>query len=74
VTPLYLPLVALSAVSVGGLALVPSSSPRRVAVPWGTSTLEESTPEVREVSGADGTSLGAAPDQAMTLGVCLEIG
>jgi hypothetical protein len=48
-----MPLVASPTVSVGGLALFPSSSPWLMALPWGTLA-----PEVQEVSSADRTSLG----------------
>jgi hypothetical protein len=60
----YLPLVAPSAMSAGDLVVVPSSWPRSMVVPRETPALEESTPEawekaVQEMSGSDGTSLGA---------------
>jgi hypothetical protein len=82
VTPLYFPLLALSAVSVDGLTLVPWSPPQPLVVPRGTPASEESMPEAREASCADGVSLGIvsvevdgpAPSLVMTLGVCFGIG
>jgi hypothetical protein len=55
----YLPLVALSAVSLGDLALASSSSPRMVAVPWEMPVQEEPTSESREALSADETPPGA---------------
>jgi hypothetical protein len=50
--------------SAGDLVVVPSSWPRSMVVPRETPASEESTPEawekaVQEMSGSDGTSLGA---------------
>jgi hypothetical protein len=66
----------------GDLALVPSSLPWLVVVPWETLAPEESTPEVQKASGADGASLGAvsvevdgaSTGQATMLGFCFGIG
>jgi hypothetical protein len=58
VTPLYLPLAAVADTNMGDLALVSSSSPQMVVVPWETLVPEEPTPNAREALSADGAPLG----------------